>query len=41
MMLRFLQRKEEAFIAPESIKFMEVKPSINTRKGSATFFWQA
>ena len=40
MMLRFLQRKEEAFINSESIKFMEVKPSINTTKGSETFFWQ-
>ena len=41
MMLRFLQRKEEAFITPKSIKLMEVKPSINTKKGSETFFWQA
>jgi hypothetical protein len=32
MMLRFLQRKEEAFITAESIKSMEVPPMISPKK---------
>ena len=41
MMLRFWQRKEEAFITPKNIKPIEVNPPISPKKGSETFFWQA
>jgi len=41
MMLRFWQRKEEAFITPKNIKPIEVNPPISPKMGSETFFWQA